>query len=55
MRRTNVEPSLHPVREYLPLEQGLRLASSVRVFTLETVREYLPLEQGLRLHSSSVY
>ena len=38
------------VREYLPLEQGLRHNITFRVAPCKTVREYLPLEQGLRLN-----
>ena len=41
-----------PVREHIPLEQGLRhedLSSFEEILVL--VREHIPLEQGLRLMS----
>ena len=38
------------VRDYLPLQQGLRLVSvGVEAFEEAEVRDYLPLQQGLRL------
>ena len=38
------------LREYLPLEQGLRPSfQSLLVTSVTMLREYLPLEQGLRL------
>ena len=36
------------LREYLPLEQGLRHGSIPLKYLIEPLREYLPLEQGLR-------
>ena len=36
------------LREYLPLEQGLRLLNELPADSNEALREYLPLEQGLR-------
>ena len=38
---------LTPLREYLPLKQGLRL-SLIKELAQEKLREYLPLKQGLR-------
>ena len=37
------------LREYLPLEQGLRLIGLPKSVHVRSLREYLPLEQGLRL------
>ena len=40
----------HPVREHIPLEQGLRrLRQRASGCQLCCVREHIPLEQGLRL------
>ena len=40
------------LREYLPLEQGLRLDQAIHIVIGVRLREYLPLEQGLRpIHS----
>ena len=36
------------LREYLPLEQGLRQDDWTLELTNDVLREYLPLEQGLR-------
>ncbi len=36
------------LREYLPLEQGLRLYGKHNEIKACALREYLPLEQGLR-------
>ena len=36
------------VRDYLPLQQGLRLCFAPPVGTFSEVRDYLPLQQGLR-------
>ena len=41
------------VREYLPLEQGLRHRTFYGQQENRLVREYLPLEQGLRLLAAS--
>ena len=41
------------VREHIPLEQGLRLLSTLRPRGIELVREHIPLEQGLRLELGS--
>ena len=37
------------LREYLPLEQGLRLHYSNNLVKFCRLREYLPLEHGLRI------
>ena len=39
----------YPVREHIPLEQGLRRHSSNPWQISHPVREHIPLEQGLRL------
>ena len=36
------------VRDYLPLQQGLRRAPTLASFVSSPVRDYLPLQQGLR-------
>ena len=37
------------VRDYLPLQQGLRLTEKAQsAIVFDTVRDYLPLQQGLR-------
>ncbi len=36
------------VRDYLPLQQGLRLSFFEKSFEFIAVRDYLPLQQGLR-------
>ena len=36
------------VRDYLPLQQGLRLIEMISLLKSTTVRDYLPLQQGLR-------
>ena len=40
------------VRDYLPLQQGLRHNAAKLQKVLEKVRDYLPLQQGLRRHES---
>ncbi len=37
------------VRDYLPLQQGLRQTSDLKGHVVNKVRDYLPLQQGLRL------
>ena len=37
-----------PVRDHIPLEQGLRLVRATQHLSLEYVRDHIPLEQGLR-------
>ena len=37
------------VRDYLPLQQGLRHVNNRETLTFVAVRDYLPLQQGLRL------
>ncbi len=37
------------VRDYLPLQQGLRHMPVLAAFFFTPVRDYLPLQQGLRL------
>ena len=37
------------VRDYLPLQQGLRRISALQDIRTTSVRDYLPLQQGLRL------
>ena len=37
------------VRDYLPLQQGLRLCPTLFCVNSSSVRDYLPLQQGLRL------
>ena len=44
---------LYSLREYLPLEQGLRLNDGFFLLVVD-LREYLPLEQGLRLENAHV-
>ncbi len=39
---------LLPVREHIPLEQGLRLLAVFSFDGFTEVREHIPLEQGLR-------
>ena len=34
--------------EYIPLQQGLRLASHFSISPLKSLIEYIPLQQGLR-------
>ena len=37
------------VRDYLPLQQGLRLSVDIAIVVFAVrVRDYLPLQQGLR-------
>ncbi len=41
-----------PVRDYLPLQQGLRQCTDTdSTFIPSAVRDYLPLQQGLRLRT----
>ena len=40
------------VRDYLPLQQGLRLQRQAVAAIHLNVRDYLPLQQGLRLHDN---
>ena len=45
-----LEETAYKVRDHLPLQQGLRQSSSVRVLShLPHVRDHFPLQQGLRL------
>ena len=46
-----------PVREHIPLEQGLRpIGRNFNANFMIPVREHIPLEQGLRLSKSkSIY
>ena len=39
---------IRPVREHIPLEQGLRHVEKIRLVDVYSVREHIPLEQGLR-------
>ena len=41
-------PLMFPVREHIPLEQGLRLLRTASSESIASVREHIPLEQGLR-------
>ena len=41
---------MHPLIEYIPLQQGLRLQKTHTTGTLKTLIEYIPLQQGLRRH-----
>ena len=38
-----------PVRDHLPLQQGLRQDWSFSIWNTPVVRDHLPLQQGLRL------
>ena len=38
-----------PVRDHLPLQQGLRPAKVAELVSDTSVRDHLPLQQGLRL------
>ena len=41
-----------PLREYVPLKQGLRLQEDQQIKPKTVLREYVPLKQGLRLSFS---
>ena len=43
-----------PVRDYLPLQQGLRRVYRLSYENDRLVRDYLPLQQGLRLSWPSI-
>ena len=42
---------MNPVRDHIPLEQGLRLIVHNTGEQKRSVRDHIPLEQGLRLYS----
>ena len=43
------------VKDYLPLQQGLRLCAFVVMALVQAVKDYLPLQQGLRQACNSLY
>ncbi len=46
------EGSSYSVRDYLPLQQGLRPVTLRSLLQASTVRDYLPLQQGLRQYET---